>query len=63
MSNPLTAIPERWRVRLYLAWAVLGPVLLWTQAHGWTGDPENALWMGLGTALGLTAAANVRRGE
>ena len=57
--NPLTAIPDSARRWLYLAYAVLGPVLLWTKAHGWTGQTEIDLWIGLGTALGLTAAANV----
>jgi hypothetical protein len=57
--NPLTAIPEGVRRWLYVVYAVLGPVLLWTKAHGWTGQTEIDLWVGLGTALGLTAAANV----
>ena len=57
--NPLTAIPENARRWLYLTYAVLGPVLLWTKARGWTGQTEIDLWIGLGTALGLTAAANV----
>lgn len=57
--NPLTAIPKNVRRWLYVIYAVLGPVLLWTKAHGWTGQTEIDLWIGLGTALGLTAAANV----
>ena len=57
--NPLTAIPKNVRRWLYVIYAVLGPVLLWTKAHGWTGQTEVDLWVGLGTALGLTAAANV----
>ena len=57
--NPLTAIPDSARRWLYLAYAVLGPVLLWTKARGWTGQTEIDLWVGLGTALGLTAASNV----
>ena len=57
--NPLTAIPESVRRWLYVDYAVAGPVLLWTKAHGWTGQTEIDLWVGLGTALGLTAAANV----
>ena len=57
--NPLTAIPENVRRWLYVVYAVAGPVLLWTKAHGWTGQTEIDLWVGLGTALGLTAAANV----
>ena len=58
MNNPLTVLPAAARRWLYLAYAVLGPVLVWTQAKGWTGDSEYALWIGLGTALGLLAAAN-----
>ena len=57
--NPLTAIPEGVRRWLYVVYAVLGPVLLWTKAHGWTGQTEIDLWVGLGTALGLTAASNI----
>jgi hypothetical protein len=58
--NPLTAIPKNVRLWLYVLYAVAGPVLLWTKAHAyWTGQPEVDLWIGLGTALGLTAAANV----
>ena len=57
--NPLTAIPKNVRRWLYVIYAVAGPVLLWTKAHGWTGQTEVDLWIGLGTALGLTAAANV----
>lgn len=57
--NPLTAIPDSARRWLYLAYAVLGPVLLWTKARGWTGQTEIDLWVGLGTALGLTAASNI----
>ena len=57
--NLLTAIPKNVRLWLYVIYAVLGPVLLWTKAHGWTGQTEIDLWIGLGTALGLTAAANV----
>ena len=57
--NPLTAIPDGARRWLYLAYAVLGPVLLWTKARGWTGQTEIDLWVGLGTALGLTAASNI----
>lgn len=60
MTNPLQVIPDRVRTTLYLVWALLGPVLIYTAAKGWTGEPEYALWVGLGTALGLTAASNVR---
>lgn len=57
--NPLTAIPEGVRRWLYVIYAVAGPVLLWTKAHGWTGQTEIDLWIGLGSAFGFTAAANV----
>ena len=57
--NLLTAIPKNVRLWLYVIYAVAGPVLLWTKAHGWTGQTEIDLWVGLGTALGLTAAANL----
>jgi hypothetical protein len=56
--NPLTVLPAAARRWLYLVYAVLGPVLLWTRANGWTGANELELWAGLGTALGLVAAAN-----
>ena len=57
--NLLTAIPKSVRRWLYVVYAVAGPVLLWTKAHGWTGQTEIDLWVGLGTALGLTAASNI----
>lgn len=57
--NPLAAIPRPLRLGLYLVYAVAGPLLLWTKARGWTGQDEVVLWVGLGTALGLTAAANI----
>jgi len=58
MSNPLAVIPTKVRLVLYLVWAILGPVLIYTAAKGWTGEAEYALWVGLGTALGLVAASN-----
>lgn len=59
MTNPLTYIPQRVRVRLYLLYAVLGPVLLYTAAKGWSGEAEYTLYTGLGIALGLVAVSNV----
>lgn len=59
MTNPLTLIPRRGRLALYLLYALLGPVLTYTRTRGWTGDAELTLWVGLGTALGVTAAANL----
>lgn len=55
---------KRWqqvRFVLYIAYAVGGPVLKYTEAKGWTGAPEYDLWLGIGTAVGVTAAANVPR--
>ena len=57
--NLLQSIPARVRIALYLVYAVAGPVLIYTASRGWTGEAEYALYVGLGTALGLTAAANV----
>ena len=57
--NPLQRIPTGVRLALYLVYAVAGPVLVYTAARGWTGAAEYGLYVGLGTALGLTAAANV----
>ena len=57
--NPLTILPAPARRVAYLVYAALGPILSWTQAKGWTGDAEFNLWVGLGTAFGLVAAANV----
>ena len=57
--NPLARIPEPVRLVAYLVYAALGPILLWAKARGWVGQEEVDLWVGLGTALGLTAAANV----
>lgn len=58
MTNPLTAIPAKVRLWLYLFYALVGPLLTYTASKGWTGDAELTLWVGLGTALGLTAAFN-----
>ena len=52
-------IPEKVRLVVYLAYAVLGPVLIYTEARGWTGAAEYALYVGVGTAVGLTAASNL----
>ncbi len=59
MPNPLTLIPRRGRLALYLGYALAGPVLTYTRARGWTGDAELTLWVGLGTALGLVAGSNI----
>ena len=57
--NPLQAIPASWRFALYVIYGVAGPVLIWTSSRGWTGEAEYALWIGLGSVFGFTAAANV----
>lgn len=57
--NPLARIPEPIRLVAYLVYAALGPILLWAKARGWAGQEEVDLWVGLGTALGLTAASNI----
>ena len=57
--NPLARIPEPVRLVAYLVYAALGPILLWAKARGWVGQEEVDLWVGLGTALGLTAASNI----
>lgn len=57
--NPLSKIPAQWRAVLYIAYAVVGPLLVYTSTKGWTGEAEYALWVGLGAVFGLTAAANV----
>jgi hypothetical protein len=56
----LEKIPAKVRLALYLLYAVAGPVLVYTAAKGYTGTDEYTLYVGVGTALGLTAAANIR---
>lgn len=60
--NPLQHIPEGARRALYLLYAALGPVLIYTGSKGWTGDAEYQLWIGFGVAWSLTAASNVNTG-
>lgn len=57
--NPLQKLPDNLRVALYVIYALAGPLLVYTASKGWTGDAEYALWVGVGTAIGLTAASNV----
>ena len=49
------------RVRFvgYVLYAVGAPVLIYTESKGWTGQDEYRLYLGLGAAFGITAAANV----
>jgi hypothetical protein len=56
--NLLTAIPKSVRRWLYVIYAVAGPVLPVDQGSR-LDRPDRPTWIGLGTALGLTAAANV----
>lgn len=58
MRNPLRFIPRRARQVLYVGYAVVGPCLVYTQAKGWTGTAEYTLYVGLGSALAITAASN-----
>lgn len=60
--NVLERIPSNVRLALYVLYAILGPVLIYTASRGWTGESEYALYVGIGTAFGLTAAANVDAG-
>ena len=43
----------------YVLYALGAPVLVYTEAKGWTGQDEYRLYLGLGAAFGITAAANV----
>lgn len=49
----------RLRFAAYVLYAAGAPVLVYTQSKGWTGDAELNLYVGLGAAFGITAAANV----
>lgn len=64
VDGPQTAlqmIPRWLRLTLYAAYAVGGPVLIYLQGRGLVGADELALWAGVGSVLGLTAAGNVTR--
>ena len=60
--NPLSRIPENVRLAVYALYAILGPVLIYTASRGWTGEGEYQLYVGIGSALTLTAASNVSTG-
>lgn len=62
-DNPLSRIPARARQALYIVYAIAGPLLVYTASRGWTGDAEYALYVGIGTALGLTAASNIEAAD
>lgn len=57
--NPLSLIPNKVRMALYLIYAIGVVVLTYTKTRGWTGDAEHALWLGLGAVFGVAAASNV----
>ena len=57
----LQLIPTPVRLALYTMYALGGPVLIYLQACGLVGPDELALWAGIGTVLGITAAGNVTR--
>ena len=57
--NPLQAIPAKWRLALYIAYAVGSVVVTYLAAKHIIGAEEVALWTGLGAAFGVTAASNV----
>lgn len=62
MQNPLEAVPEKFRLALYSLYAVAGPVLIYLGSQDITGEAEYALYVGIGTVFGITAASNTRTG-
>ena len=56
--NPFQHIPEKVRFALYTLYALGAPVLIYLNALGITGEDEFTLYLGVGTALGITAASN-----
>ena len=57
----LQAIPKGVRLGLYVAYALIGPVLIYLSAKGYVGTDEWALYAGVGTVFGITASGNVTR--
>lgn len=57
--NPLQLVPPKWRLALYLVYALGSVVVTYLAAKGHFGAEEVALWSGLGAVFGLTAASNV----
>ena len=55
----LQAIPKSVRLTLYVLYAVGGVVLIYLEAKGIVGADELALWAGIGSVFGVTAAGNV----
>lgn len=58
MTNPLALVPPKVRVVLYLIYAIGSVVATYLIAKEVIGLEEAALWAGIGTVLGLTAASN-----
>lgn len=56
--NPFQRIPEKVRFVIYVLYVIAGPVLIYLNAKGITGEEEYTLYIGVGVALGITAASN-----
>lgn len=61
--NPLSLIPNKVRMAMYLVYALGVVVLAYTEAQGWTGEAEKNLWLGIGAVLNVAAASNVPIGS
>lgn len=61
--NPLSLIPEKVRLALYVLYGIGAAILLYTENKGWTGQAEKDLWLGLGAVFGVAAASNVAMGN
>lgn len=57
--NPLSQIPGKYRVAFYLTYAVGGCVMTYLVSKGSLGTDEAALYTGIGSVFGVTAASNV----
>jgi len=55
----LKKIPAKYRRPAYIVWAIGSLVLIYLKANGHRVGDELALWNGVGSVLGFTAAANV----
>lgn len=59
--NILAMIPPHVRLGIYVVYGVGSLVVTYLVARGTWGGDELALWTGIGSLLGLTAASNVDR--
>lgn len=59
VHTALEAIPRPVRLALYLIYAIGGVILIYLSSKQIIGPDEMALWAGLGTVFGLTAAGNI----